>query len=73
LIALDRNILRLHFSDGGNELLYAAPDRIVTCSVCPNSAIVAMLTERRQLIIVSASKRELRLSVQTARQPDAAS
>lgn len=72
LIALDRNILRLHFSDGGNELLYAAPDRIVTCSVCPNSAIVAMLTERRQLIIVSASKRELRLSVQTARQqPDA--
>jgi hypothetical protein len=73
LIALDRNILRLHFSDGGNELLYAAPDRIVTCSVCPNSAIVAMLTERRQLIIVSASKRELRLSVQTARQPDAVS
>jgi hypothetical protein len=68
LITLDRNILRLHFTDGGNELLYAAPDRIVSCTVCPNTSIVAMLTERRQFIVVSAATRELRLSVQTAQE-----
>lgn len=67
LITLDRNILRLHFVDGGNELLYSAPDRIVSCVVCPNSSIVAMLTERRQFIVVSAATREVRLNVQTAR------
>jgi hypothetical protein len=71
LIALDCNILRLHFVDGGNELLYTAPDRIVSCTVCPNTSVVAMLTERRQLIVVSAATRELRLSVQTARQSHA--
>jgi hypothetical protein len=66
LITLDRNILRLNFVDGGNEVLYAAPDRIVSCTVCPNSGIVAMLTQRRQLIVLSAVTRELRLSVQTS-------
>jgi hypothetical protein len=71
LITLDCNILRLHFVDGGNELLYAAPDRIVSCTVCPNTSVVAMLTERRQFIVVSATTRELRLSVQTARQSHA--
>lgn len=71
LITLDRNILRLHFVDGGNELLYAAPDPIVSCSVCPNTNLVAMLTQRRQFIVVSAATRDVRLSVQTARQSDA--
>lgn len=67
LITLDRNILRLHFVSGGNELLYAAPDRVVSCVVCPNSSTVAMLTERRQFIVLSAATREVRLNVQTAR------
>jgi hypothetical protein len=67
LITLDRNVLRLHFGGGGNELLYSAPDRIVSCVVCPNTSIVAMLTERRQFIVLSAVKREVCLNVQTAR------
>jgi hypothetical protein len=66
LITLDRNILRLNFVDGGNEVLYAAPDHIVSCAVCPNTGNVAMLTHRRQLIVVSSVTRELRLSVQTS-------
>jgi hypothetical protein len=68
LITLDRNILRLNYIDGGNEVLYAAPDRIVSCTVCPNTGITAMLTQRRQLIVLSAATRELRLSVQTSPQ-----
>lgn len=71
LITLDRDTLRLQFGDGNNELLYTAPHRIVTCSVCPNSGHVAMLTERREFIVVSAATRDLRLIVQTGRQPDA--
>ena len=68
LITLDRNVLRLHLTDGSNEQLYAAPDRVVSWSVCPNTGLVAMLTERRQFIVVSALSREVCLSVQTARQ-----
>lgn len=70
LITLDRNSLRLNFvdGDGGNELLYTAPDRIVSCTVCPNTSMVAMLTQQRQLIVLSAATRGLHLSVQTARQ-----
>jgi hypothetical protein len=71
LITLDRNTLRLHFAGGGNELLYTAPDRIVSCTVCPNTSVVAMLTQQRQFIVVSAATRELCLSVQTARQSHA--
>jgi len=71
LISLDRNTLRLHFAGGGNEILYTAPDRLVSCTVCPNSSLVALVTERRQLIVVSAAKRELLLSVQTGRQSNA--
>jgi hypothetical protein len=67
LITLDRNILRLHFIGGGNQLLYEAPERIVSCTVCPITANIAMLTERRQFIVVSALMRELRISVQTGR------
>ena len=70
LITLDRNVIRLHFVDGGNELLYAAPERIVSCTVCQNTSMIAVLTERRQLVVVSAVTRELRLNVQTARQSD---
>ena len=68
LITLDRNILRLNFVDGGNEVLYSASDPVVSCTVCPNTGIVAMLTQRRQLIVLSAATRELRLSVQTSPQ-----
>jgi len=71
LITLDRNTLRLHFAGGGNEILYTAPDRLVSCTVCPNTSLVALFTERRQLIVVSAAKRELLLSVQTGRQSNA--
>jgi hypothetical protein len=71
LVTLDRTILRLHFVDGGNELLYEAPDPIVSCSMCPNSAVIAMMTERRQLIVMAAVTRELRLIVQTGRQSHA--
>jgi hypothetical protein len=71
LIALAGDILRLHFADGGNELLYAAPDGVASCTACPGTGVVAMLTKRRQLIVVSAATREVRLSVQTARQSHA--
>ena len=71
LITLDRNILRMHFVDGGNEMLYSAPDRIVTQAVCPNTSLVAMVTERRQFVVVSAATRQLRLSVQTSQQSHA--
>jgi hypothetical protein len=71
LIALDRDEFRLHFIDGSNELLFTAPDRLVSYTVCPNTSLVAMLTEKRQLIVVSAATRDVRLSVQTGRGADA--
>ena len=71
LVTLDRNMLRAHFSDGANELLYEAPDPIASCTMCPYTSIVAMMTDRRQLIVFAAATRELRLIVQTARQSHA--
>jgi hypothetical protein len=71
LITLDGSLLRLHFTEGSNELLYAAPHRVVSCTVCPNTSLVAMLTERRQFIVVSAATRTLLLTVQTASHSDA--
>jgi hypothetical protein len=71
VITLDRTVFRLHSVDGSNEHLYSAPDRIVSCTVCPGTSLIAMLTERRQFIVVSAATREVRLSVHTSRQPHA--
>lgn len=67
LLSLDGQHLRLHGVDGSHELLYTAPARVVSHTVCPNSALVALLTIDRQLIAFSAATRQLRLSLQTGR------
>lgn len=67
LLSLEDRHLRLHCHDGATALLYTAPAKIVSHSVCPNSGFVAMLTMDRQLIGFSAATGELRLCVQTGR------
>lgn len=70
LLTLEDRHLRLHCHDGKNILLYPAPARIVSYSVCPNSGLVAMLTADRQLIAFSAATQEQRLFLQTGRNDD---
>ncbi len=67
LLTLDDQHLRLHAVDGSHELLYTAPSRVISHTVCPNSGLVAMLTFDRQLIAFSAATHQLRLCVQTGR------
>jgi hypothetical protein len=69
LISLDRVNVRLHFINGINELLYTAPARIVSYTVCQGTGLVALLTERRQLVVASAATRDVRLIAQTGRDP----
>lgn len=66
ILALDRNALRLHAVNGSNELLFTAPNRLVSWTVCPNTGLVAMFTDRREFILVSAVTREVLLSVKTS-------
>lgn len=70
LLTLEDRDLRLHRHDGSNVLLYTAPARIVSHSVCPNSGLVAMLTADRQLIAFSAATQQQRLFMQTGRNDD---
>jgi hypothetical protein len=65
LITLNQKALRLHFEDGGNELIYTVPERETSVTVCQNSGVVAMMTAKRQLIVFSAATRELKMCVQT--------
>jgi len=67
LLTLEDQCLRLYCQDRPPLLLYTAPSKIVSHCVCPNSALVAMLTLDRQLIGFSAATQELRLCVQTGR------
>lgn len=67
LITLDGQHFRLHCHDGATVLLYTAPAKVVSHSVCPQSGLIAMLTIDRQLIAFSAATQELRLCVQTGR------
>lgn len=70
LLTLEDWNLRLHCHNGENILLYTAPARIVSHSVCPNSGLVAMLTADRQLVAFSAATQEQRLFLQTGRNDD---
>jgi hypothetical protein len=67
LLTVQHSHLRLHCHDGTSALLYTAPAQIVSYAVCPNSALVAMLTIDRQLIAFSAAIPQLRMCVQTGR------
>jgi hypothetical protein len=69
LITLDRSILRLHFADGGSELLFEAPAAITSCTVSPTTGLVALLTAQCQLVVLSAVSRERLLMVQTWQPP----
>jgi hypothetical protein len=55
------------------ELLFTATAPVLKCSVCPNSGLVALLTEQRQLVVYATSEQAVRLIVDTgpAQQPQA--
>lgn len=64
LIALDKVRKGLHAHDGQRgTLLYASPSRISSASVCPQSGVVAMLTEHREFIAFGAIEKGLRTIV----------
>ncbi|WKB53371.1 hypothetical protein [Eleftheria terrae] len=58
----DRTAIHLQQPDG-SELLYTAPAPLKQCSVCPHTGLIAMLTEKHQLIAYSAPQRTLLLFV----------
>ena len=73
VLAADGRSLSLQVR-GSFELLYTSPQPIARASVCPHSALVALLTERHQLICYSVAERALRLFVDDmGRSPDATS
>jgi hypothetical protein len=75
LITLDdvagQQCLQIHGADGSTHRLYEPPERVVSHAVCPTSGLVALMTQQRQFIVVSAVTRNLRLFVQTAQQKHA--
>jgi hypothetical protein len=64
----DRHVLRAHSADGRIHSFYETPARVLSWEVCPTSGLIALLTQQRQFIVVSAATRDLRLFVQTAKQ-----
>lgn len=65
LLALDKERTGLHAHDGQRStLLYTAPSRIVSTTVCPRSGVVAMLTDNREFIAFGAAECALRLIMQ---------
>jgi len=58
--------MKLHLlHQRGQEPLYTAPSRLLTCSVCPNTGRVALLTAQRQFIVYDTAERAVRLCVHT--------
>ena len=57
-------LYRIHHRN--QELLYTAPARVLKCSVCPNTALVALLTAQRQLIVYDILARAVCLFAQTS-------
>jgi hypothetical protein len=55
------------------ELLFTATAPVLKCSVCPNTGIVALLTEQRQLVVYATAEQAVRLIVDSgpAQQPQA--
>ncbi len=45
------------------EAVFTAPSRVLRCSVCPNTGLVAMLTAQRQFIVHDPAERAVRLFV----------
>ncbi|HET7867637.1 MAG TPA: hypothetical protein VFL86_24810 [Burkholderiaceae bacterium] len=61
-------LYRIH--QRSRELVYTAPARMLKCSVCPNTARVALLTAQRQLIVYDTLAQAVRLFVRPAASED---
>lgn len=65
VIGADRQRLLVH-NGTRQEVLYRAPGAITAATACPVSGVVAMLTQRRQLIVFDIVQGTLRVLAQTA-------
>ena len=64
LLALNAASDQLVLCDNkARETLYASPTAITKFSVCPVNGLVAMMTDKRQLIVYDAPARNLRLTI----------
>lgn len=64
LVALASDQRSFHRYSLKTSPLYMAPCKVVACTVCPNTGLLAMLTEARQLIAYGTEDDTLRLLVQ---------
>jgi hypothetical protein len=66
LLSLDSNSKKiwLHFPGDTTELIYAAPEAIVHCSISAGEKnFIALLTEKRELIVFDIKERAVRMSL----------
>lgn len=72
LLAQAPDRLALHrIGPRSRESVFTAPSRVLRCSVCPNTGLVAMLTAQRQFIVQDPAERAVRLFVHAAASEDA--